>query len=211
MNEVGAQGDPCAATVLWSVVRPHLLYSASSPVPLIKYSIFHRGISSQSRGPIKMITWATKSEFSRSHTLTKDVWCCFCCDVAPPTQRAVNWRPCSTGLLLMAFAIFPCVFLVVHISPTRTGELDSDHQQSPMRVEGVHMTGCCPVPRRDRLRHCCHHLSTMLPNWGVLPIFNKELSQQIVLFFVFVLALGSRDGQGLSTYVCMCIDILIPV
>jgi len=53
---------------------------------------------------------------------------------------------------------------VVHISPTRTGELNSHHQQSPMRVEGIHTTGCCPVPRRDRLWHCCHHLSAMQPS-----------------------------------------------
>jgi hypothetical protein len=41
---------------------------------------------------------------------------------------------------------FFCKFLVVHISPTRTGELNSHHQQSP-------------VP----WRHCCHHLSAMQP------------------------------------------------
>jgi hypothetical protein len=61
----------------------------------------------------------------------------------------------------MAFAVFPCRFLVVRISPTRTGQLNSHHQQSPMRVEGIHMTGCCPVPQRDRLRHCYHYLSVM--------------------------------------------------
>jgi hypothetical protein len=70
-----------------------------------------------------------------------------------------------TGLLLLAFAIFySCIFLVVHISPTRTGESNSHHQQSLTRVESVHTTGCCPVPRRDRLRHCYHHLSVMQPS-----------------------------------------------
>jgi hypothetical protein len=46
IREVGAQGDPCIATIFWSVVHPHLLYSASSPIPLTKYSILHNGISS---------------------------------------------------------------------------------------------------------------------------------------------------------------------
>jgi hypothetical protein len=32
-------------------------------------------------------------------------------------------------------------------SPTITGELNSHHQQSPMRVEGIHTTGCWPVPQ----------------------------------------------------------------
>jgi len=39
MSDVGAQGDPCTATVFFSIVRPHLLYSASSPVPVTKYII----------------------------------------------------------------------------------------------------------------------------------------------------------------------------
>jgi hypothetical protein len=36
--------------------------------------------------------------------------------------------------------IFSCRFLVVHISPTITWELNSHHQQSPMRVEGIQTT-----------------------------------------------------------------------
>jgi hypothetical protein len=36
---VGAQGNACPATTFWSVGRPHLIYSASSPVPLSKNSI----------------------------------------------------------------------------------------------------------------------------------------------------------------------------
>jgi hypothetical protein len=65
-----------------------------------------------------------------------------------------------------AFAIyfFPYKFLVVHISPTRNGELNSNHQHSPMRVEGLHTTGCCQAPRGVRLRHCYHHLSAMQPS-----------------------------------------------
>jgi len=42
MSGVGEQGDPCTATI----VRPHLLYSASSPVLLTKYNTLHNGISS---------------------------------------------------------------------------------------------------------------------------------------------------------------------
>jgi hypothetical protein len=36
INEVGAQGDPCTATIFWSIMSPHLLYSSGSPVPLTK-------------------------------------------------------------------------------------------------------------------------------------------------------------------------------
>jgi hypothetical protein len=39
-------------------------------------------------------------------------------------------------------------FLQVHSRPTRNGELNSRHPQSPMRMEGIHTMGC-PVPRRD--------------------------------------------------------------
>jgi hypothetical protein len=63
-----------------------------------------------------------------------------------------------------SYAIFSCKFLVVHIIPTRTGELNSHHQQGPLWAEDIHTTGCCPVPRRDRLRHCYLHLSAMQPS-----------------------------------------------
>jgi hypothetical protein len=38
----------------------------------------------------------------------------------------------------MAFTIFSCRFLAGHVTLTRTWELNSHHQQSPMRVEGIH-------------------------------------------------------------------------
>jgi hypothetical protein len=38
---MSAQGDPCTDTIFWYTVRPHLLYSASSTVPLTKYNILH--------------------------------------------------------------------------------------------------------------------------------------------------------------------------
>jgi hypothetical protein len=43
-------------------------------------------------------------------------------------------------------------------------ESTSHHQQSPMRVEGIHTTGSWPVPWRDRLWHCYRHLSAMQPS-----------------------------------------------
>jgi hypothetical protein len=33
-----------------------------------------------------------------------------------------------------------------------------------MRVEGIHTMGYWPVPRRGRLRLCCHNLSAMQPS-----------------------------------------------
>jgi hypothetical protein len=36
---LGTQGDSCTTTIFSSVVHAHLLYSASSPIPLTKYSI----------------------------------------------------------------------------------------------------------------------------------------------------------------------------
>jgi hypothetical protein len=60
-----------------------------------------------------------------------------------------------------AFIIFSCKYIVAPISPTRIGELNSHHMQSPVRVEDMHNTGCCPVPRRDRLQH---NLSAMQPS-----------------------------------------------
>jgi hypothetical protein len=43
---VGGGGQKtCAATILWSIVHPHV-YSANNPVPLTKYSVLQRGVSS---------------------------------------------------------------------------------------------------------------------------------------------------------------------
>jgi hypothetical protein len=46
MSGIRVQGDPCTATIFWSIARLHPLYSASSPVTLTKYSIIHNRISS---------------------------------------------------------------------------------------------------------------------------------------------------------------------
>jgi hypothetical protein len=54
-------------------------------------------------------------------------------------------------------------FLVVRISPTRTRELNSS-PTDPLAGEDIRTTGCCPVPRRDHLWHCYHHLSATRPS-----------------------------------------------
>jgi hypothetical protein len=64
---------------------------------------------------------------------------------------------------LKSSPFFPCTFLVVHISLTRTWELNGHHRESPMRVEGMHTTGCCPVLLRDCHQHCYHHLNALQP------------------------------------------------
>jgi hypothetical protein len=72
--------------------------------------------------------------------------------------------------------------LVVHISRTRTMELNSHHQQSPMWVEGIHMMGCCPVPRRDHLQHCYHHHSAMRPSaWWLTPGLQRTRTLLAIL------------------------------
>jgi hypothetical protein len=37
--------------------------------------------------------------------------------------------------------------------PTSNGDIKGHHPQRPIRVEGINITGCCPVPRGDRSRH----------------------------------------------------------
>jgi hypothetical protein len=135
MTGVGAQGDPCTATIFWSVVRSHLLYSANSPI-----SVRIQWLTSLN---LIIVAWLHKN-----FHLSDEIW-----------------------IQLKTFNIFPCRFLVAHISPIRTGELNSHHQQSPMRVEGVHTAGRFPVPRRDLydtavttsvpciLRHDASHLA----------------------------------------------------
>jgi hypothetical protein len=121
MSGVEAQGDPCTATIFWSIVPSHVLYSSSSPVPPTMYSTLHKNVY-----------------------LSNDIW------------------------IQLKRSFFPCRFLVIHISSTRTGKLNSHHQQSPMPVECIHTTGCCPVPRRDHLRHCyppqCHAAFGTMPH-----------------------------------------------
>jgi hypothetical protein len=88
-------------------------------------------------------------------------------DFSAASASPLVWFARTVGSLLreitlMEFAIPPRKCLKVHISPTRTGEVRSHHQH--MEVEGILTTGRCPVPGRDRLRHCCHHLSAMQPS-----------------------------------------------
>jgi hypothetical protein len=55
MNGVCAQGDPCTATMFRFIAHDHLLYSANSTKSLTKYSILHKGISSQLHRSIKSV------------------------------------------------------------------------------------------------------------------------------------------------------------
>jgi hypothetical protein len=77
-------------------------------------------------------------------------------------------------------------------SPARTGELNHHYSQSPTRVEGIHSTGCCPVPRRDRSRHCYHHLVAMQPSAQYLaPLFRWSRA----LFAVLDVTPSPRRGR----------------
>jgi hypothetical protein len=62
-----------------------------------------------------------------------------------------------------AFTILSCRRFVLHISPTRAWRINKSPSAEPHaggRHTYVHMTGCCPVPQRDHLRHC---LTTSVP------------------------------------------------
>jgi hypothetical protein len=89
------------------------------------------------------------------------VWGCFCCHVVHLTDRGVNWRARSFRWLS---PLFFYRFLVIHISPIWTWELNTHHQHSHRLVEGKHTTGCCLLPRRGRLQHCYHHVSAVQPS-----------------------------------------------
>jgi hypothetical protein len=84
-SPVGAQDDPYTTTVILSVVCPHVLYSASSPLPLTKYSIVQSGILSSSS--------LCDDDYPSDETIqlkpfTKDMWGCFWLFVALTTNRA---------------------------------------------------------------------------------------------------------------------------
>jgi hypothetical protein len=55
ISGVGTQGNPCIQSIFWFIMYPHLLYSACSPIPLMKYSILHKGISSQLLGSMQCV------------------------------------------------------------------------------------------------------------------------------------------------------------
>jgi hypothetical protein len=73
-------------------------------------------------------------------------------------------KPVLQGFFLWLSPFFPCGVRGVHISHTITGDFSSHDQQSTLWVEGIHNEVCCPKPQRDRLPHCCHHLSAMQPS-----------------------------------------------
>jgi hypothetical protein len=94
---------------------------------------------------------------------------------------------------------------VVCIIPTRTGELNSHQPKSPMREEGVHTTGCCPVPRRDHLRHCCHHLSaTQLSAQYFIPLLGPYRPPRRGR-----LGLDFGGGKCACTYMCVCVCVCV--
>jgi hypothetical protein len=41
-SSVGQLVDPCTTTILWTIARPHLLYSSNSPVPLSSTALSQR-------------------------------------------------------------------------------------------------------------------------------------------------------------------------
>ena len=60
-------------------------------------------------------------------------------------------------------------FLLFNLSSLHFGSHEywgsnGHHPQSPIRVEGINTTGCCLVPRGDRLGHCLYHPSAMQPS-----------------------------------------------
>jgi hypothetical protein len=119
-----------------------------------------------------MFTWATKSEFSWSHTLTKLVWGCSCCHMTPPINRAVIWEDCIRGLILITFLTL-CTFLAVHTSPTRTRQLNSHHPQAPGGGRHTH-DGVPPgAPKGSSapssLRHDASHLVIGGPGSSTVP------------------------------------------
>jgi hypothetical protein len=83
-SAVGAQDDPYTTTVILSVVCPHVLYSASSPLPLTKYSIVQSGILSSSHCDDDYLS----DETIQLKPLAKDMWGGFWLFVALTTIRA---------------------------------------------------------------------------------------------------------------------------
>jgi hypothetical protein len=45
MSGVGTQGKQCTVNIFRSIAGLYLLYSATNPVPLTKYSVLHIGMS----------------------------------------------------------------------------------------------------------------------------------------------------------------------
>jgi hypothetical protein len=91
----------------------------------------------------------------------------------------------------MAVTFFCSRFLVVHISPTRTGEFNSHHLQSPMRWKVCIRRGaaCCPegtvcdtavtnsvpcCPRHDASRLGFGGPQPCLPSKDVIPLRYKD-------------------------------------
>jgi hypothetical protein len=112
MSGVSARGDPCAATSFWSIVLPHLIYYASSPIPLTKYSV----LTEQNH---LIVAWFHKNVHLSDEILIQ-----------------LKPLPCCS-----------CRCLVVHISPTRPGELNGhQHQQNPCGWKTYILRGAARCP-----------------------------------------------------------------
>jgi hypothetical protein len=174
LSGVGIQVDPCTATIFWSIVHPHLLYSASSPVPLTKHSILRNRISWHSL----IVVW-----FHKYVCLSEEIWIqlkpralkgcvgCLCSHTQGGQFKSLYCRAPLYGA-----RHFSCRFYVVHISPTIIRELNSDQW-----VEGIHKTECCPEPRWDRLRRCFHYLSAMQPSARCLTSWHRWTRELFVV------------------------------
>jgi hypothetical protein len=85
----------------------------------------------------------------------------------PPIGLSVA-EPVLQGPFRLPFLF--CILLAVHINSTRTGEINSHHQQSPIQLKGIHTTDAALCPEgvvcntaittsvRCSLRHDGSHL-----------------------------------------------------
>jgi hypothetical protein len=76
VSGVDAQGDPCTATISWSIAHSSYFPFASSPSSTTKYTLFHNKSLSYCFLFYEMFIWATMSYFSSILTLTLGMWVC---------------------------------------------------------------------------------------------------------------------------------------
>jgi hypothetical protein len=91
VSGVGAQGDPCTATIFDLLCFP-ILYSAHSPMPLTKFSILHSGILSQSLGVMKCFPKRRNLNSAKATLAQRLCEAVFCLYMAPPTNRTVSLK-----------------------------------------------------------------------------------------------------------------------
>jgi hypothetical protein len=106
---------------------PDLLYSVSSPKPLIKYSVLHNGISSKLLGSIKNVYLSDEIRIQ-----------------------------------LKLSPLFSCILHVVHISPTRTGELTVTTSRASRGWKVYTRRGAARCPKGLSPPQCHAAFGTML-------------------------------------------------